>query len=185
MNARRRSPIAPYLDPVTDLGPSLRRGTDGRMHAWGGAASVMVEDRPDPDAARKTPVRGARRRDALRDLYNADTITKRHYDACMRFLDDCSLASGGGLVANWLASPSGNGPRAGLPETQVSAITRVREAFHILGLNNGVVFWRVVLDDWSLNQCDATDRVRKGTSIRLLREAMHALDEHYHRGARR
>lgn len=146
---------------------------------------MVVEDRPDPDPSRRTPVRGARRRDALHDLKAQGAITKRQFDATWRFIDDCSLASGGGLTANWLASPSGNGPRAGLPEAQVAAITRVREVFHLLGLNTGTVFLRVILDDWALSRCDAVDRVRNGTSARLLCEAMDALDDHYHRGARR
>ena len=109
----------PMLDPVTDLGPSMAPARDGRMRNWGGAAEVLVEDRPDPSITDRTQlVRGARRRNVLDDLHSRGTISKRQYVAATRLLDDCSRASGGGLVANLFGARSdGAAGGAGLKQT--------------------------------------------------------------------
>lgn len=182
----RMSRQSKLLDPVLtwDGGPALRQTTEGRLVSPRGPGQVVLEDRPDisatPDTRGNLPtVRGARRRTNLNDLISRGTITKRQHDAVIRFLDDCSLASGGGLVANMLGVPSSPSPRAGLPEAQVSAIVRVRQVFHLLGLNSGTVFWCVVFEDWTLTAYDQRFRHRKGTGAEWFRAACTALDEHY------
>lgn len=176
---------APRLfDPLLsfDPGPSLKQNRSGELINKG-AAEVILEDRADqdrePDAHGRRPVvRGARRRTALLDLYARGVISKRMHDAALRFLDDCSMASGGGLVAN-LMGVAGGGRRDSLAPAQVDAIGRVRVVSHLLGLNTGTVFWRVVFEDRSLASCDAADHVREGMSCALLKEALWALYEHY------
>lgn len=181
-----RKPNPQLLDPALtwDGGPALRQTSDGRLVSPRGPGQVILEDRPDisatPDTKGNLPtVRGARRRTSLNDLVSRGTITKRQHDAAIRFLDDCSMASGGGLVANWLNIPTSPSPRAGLPERQTDAIGRVRRVFHLLGLNSGTVFWCVVFDDWTLAAYDQRFRHRKGTAAEWFRGACTVLDEHY------
>lgn len=149
------------------------------MRSWGGAGDVVVEDRPDPLITdRHQTVSGARRRSAIRDLWRRDVIVNRQHHAAMRFLDDCSRASGGGLVANLFAARGGQ-PRSALPHSQMVAIGNVRRIFHLLGLNDGTVLWRVLFQDWSLDRFDEANKVRHGTGARLLKAALTALADHY------
>lgn len=159
-----------------DPGPSVRQRTDGTLISRGPGAVELIDV---TDAKGTVTGRGARRKNVLNDLLAHSVITKRQYDAADRFLGDCSLASGGGLVANVLAMPASPGPRSGLPEAQTAAITRVRQVFHLLGLNSGTVFWWVVFDDRRLGDYDAAHRQREGTASTMLKAALTALDEHY------
>jgi hypothetical protein len=160
-----------------DPGPSLRQQRDGTLEGHGPGRVELIDVL---DTKGNVTGRGARRRNVLNDLLARGVIAKRQHDAATRFLDDCSLASGGGLVANFLAMPSASGPRSGLAEVQTAAITRVRQIFHLLGLNNGTVFWWVVFDDKRLDDYDALHKIRKGTASTMFKLALTALDEHYH-----
>jgi hypothetical protein len=159
-----------------DPGPSMRQRSDGTLISRGPGAVQLIDV---TDAKGNVVGRGARRRNVLTDLFAHGVISKRQHDAANRFLDDCSLASGGGLVANFLAMPTSPGPRSGLPETQTMAITRVRQVFHLLGLNSGTVFWWVIFGDRRLGDYDAAHKVQNGTASRMFKDALTALDENY------
>lgn len=159
-----------------DPGPSMRQRSDGTLISRGPGEVELIDV---VDAKGAVTGRGARRRNVLNDLRAHGVITKRQHDAAVRFLDDCSLASGGGLVANVLAMPSSPGPRSGLPEVQTAAITRVRQVFHLLGLNSGTVFWWVVFDDRRLTEYDEAHKIREGTAGVLFKAALTGLDELY------
>lgn len=174
--ARRPTLIDPVLS--FDPGPSMRQKPDGTLVSTG-PGEVVLEDRTEP--GKDTRIRAARRANVLDDLHARSIITRRQYNAAIRFLDDCSLASGGGMVANLLAVRSPPGPRAGLPETQTDAITRVNQVIHLLGLNAGTVFCWVIFDDRRLGEYDAEKTQREGTAARMFRDALTALDEHYER----
>jgi hypothetical protein len=183
--AKRLQRSQQLIEPALsfDPGPSMRQRSDGTLVSHG-PGKVELEYRPDidraPDSKANRPVvRGARRRNVLTDLFAHGVISKCQHDAANRFLDDCSLASGGGLVANFLAMPTSPGPRSGLPETQTTAITRVRQAFHLLGLNSGTVFWWVVFNDRRLGEYDTAHKQREGTAARMFKDALTALDEHF------
>lgn len=163
---------------MIDFGPSVT--LDHGIAVSSGAGVVDLEFRADPDTPKGALVRGARRRNVVGTLYARGSITKRHHDAVERFLDDCSLASGGGLVANLMnAGRSSPLPRAGLPEVQVAAAGRVREVVALLGLLRGSVMWWVVFECRGPGERDAQLRVREGTSSGLFREACEMLDSHY------
>jgi len=168
-----------------DYGPAFQR-VDGELVEWGGAARVMVEIRSDPTIIdRPRPVRGARRRNAIFDLYARGVLTKRQYNAAEQFLDDCSIASGGTAPENAFSASALSGPRSGLPERQVLALTRVQQVRHLLGLNPGTVFWWVVFDNGALAEYERRNRMRTNSATDLLRQALDALDAHFYRNARR
>jgi hypothetical protein len=175
---RRMAGKPPLIDPVLsfDPGPSMRQRPDGTLISIGPGA-VELEDRSEP--GRDTRIRGAHRANVLDDLHARHVITKRQHDAAVRFLDDCSLASGGGMVADFMAVRSPPGPRSGLPEVQTDAIGRVNQVIRLLGLNDGTVFWWVVFKDRRLGEYDAKETQREGTAARMFRDALTALDEHY------
>jgi len=173
----RQALITPTLS--SDLGPSvMQRKGDGTLVSRGPGA-VDLEDRAD--AKGNITGRGARRRDVLRSLHTGGTINKRMFDAAQQFIDDCSVASGGGLVANLLAIPMSSGPRSGWPDAQVDALTRVHKIRNHLGFNDGTVFWRVLFVNKSLADCDAEDKFEHGSSARSLKVALTALDIWYER----
>lgn len=180
MKARTRKVIA--LDAHADYGPSITLGSDGRMHSAGPGA-VDLEDRSadpanDRGKVRGPVVRGARRRMALRNLWLDDAITKPMFDAANRFLDDCSLASGGSS-ASFLSMAMHGGTRDGMPEAQARAIRRVTVVRLMLGLNRDTVFWWVVIDNRTPKEFAETHRLRHATAYGWLRAALTALDEHY------
>ena len=181
MPKRRTASVKTYrAEGGADYGPALRPRADGRLVAWGGAAAIELETRDDPSIVdRRRPVRGARRRDVLCDLQARRVITKRMRDAAEQFLDDCSIASGGS-AGDEIGMPGVQGPRVGLPERQVRAITRINAVRLALGLNNGTVFWWVIFDNRSLGDYETSYRLRTGTASELLRAALTALDQHYH-----
>lgn len=169
-----REPLV--LDQVTDLGPVV---TDAKGNPVG-AARVVTEFRPDPSITeRKQLVRGARRANALSDLYARGVISKRQHDAAARLLDDCGLACGGGLVANLLATPGGGTP-GGATDAQMDALGRVRVVFQRLRIQRKTVTWWVLFEDGRLDAWDARYRIRKGTASTMFKEALTALDEFYH-----
>ena len=173
----RQALVTPTL--ASDLGPSVMQRRDGTLVSRGPGA-VDMEDRTD--ARGNVTGRGARRRDVLRSLYSGGTLSKRMYDAAQAFIDDCSVASGGGLVANFLAiSASASGPRSGLPDAQIDALTRVNRIRNHLGFNDGTVFWRVLFQNRSLADCDAEDRFEHGSAARSLKVTLAALDIWYER----
>jgi hypothetical protein len=178
---RRRGAPGVVAEAGSDYGPSLRLGKDGRLRSWGGAVAVDIETRDDPTVAdHRRLVRGARRRDVLIDLQSRRVISKRHVDAAEQFLEDCSIASGS-TGGDWSGGGgSVAGPRAGLPERQVSAITRINHAALVLGLHDGTVFWWVVFQNGSIAAYEVANRLRSGSATDRLRRALTALDEHYH-----
>jgi hypothetical protein len=105
-------------------------------------------------------------------------------DAAEQFLDDCSIAAGS-TAGDEVGMPCILGARSGLPERQVAAITRVNRVRHLLGFNNGTVFWWVVFENRSLNEYENVHRLRSGNATELLRQALDALDNHYHRTTER
>ena len=173
--ARRTATFEPSLS--FDPGPSMRQRTDGTLISRGPGAVVLVDVKDDKGAVTG---RGARRRNVLDDLLAHSAINKRQHDAANRFLDDCSMANGGGMVANLMATPSGSGPRSGLPESQTAAIARVRQVVNLLGLNTGTVFYWVVFEDRRLCDYDQAHRIRQGTASKMFKAALDGLDEHYH-----
>jgi hypothetical protein len=178
---RRRKPSVPSykVEGGVDYGPSLRLSRDGRMKSFGGAAEIAVGYRDDPSVTdHRQIVRGARRRDVLNDLEARHVITKRMRDAAERFLEDCSIACGSSGFDE-LGMPSVSGPRSGLPERQVKAITRINVVRHLLGLNSGNVLWWVVFENNSVDAWEKRFRQRHGTGSDLLRRGLDALDEHY------
>lgn len=163
-----------------DYGPSLRAGKDGRLRTWGGAVVVELESRDDPEVVdHRRVVRGARRRDVLADLEARSVITKRHVDAAAQFLDDCSIASGAS-ACGITGMPAVHGMRAGLPERQVEAITRINRVRLLLGLNAGTVFWWVIFQGGGVREWELQHRVQTGQGSAMLRTALDALDNHYH-----
>jgi hypothetical protein len=182
---KARHPRVPTVAIVTgeaDYGPGLHRAKSGRLTNWGGAAQVEVEYRDDPSVTdHRRPVRGSRRRHALFELLQHRVISKTMFDAAQQFLDDCSIASGGSS-ADIGGMPYVSGPRTGLPERQVNAITRINEVRHLLGLNDGTIFWWVVFNNGALDAYEARHRLRKGTAADLLRKGLDALEQHYRRG---
>jgi hypothetical protein len=167
-----------------DPGASLKQRRDGAFRNVG-AAAVVLEDREDidgtPDHRGNLPViRGARRCNVLNDLASRGVINKRQHNAANRFLDDCSLASGGGLVADLFAIRGGssNSFHEALVD-QVDAIGRVRRMFRLLDLDGGSVIWWVVFDDQRLGDYDTLHRMREGTASGLFRAALTALDDYY------
>jgi hypothetical protein len=182
--ARKRKPSSSTpsykAEAGADFGPGLRLDRAGRLVAWGGAALVEVENRDDPDiSSRRRIVRGARRSDTLAQLEQRKVITKRMRDAAERFLDDCSIASGG-TASDTVGMPSGPATRAGLPERQVNAITRINRVRRLLGLNTGTVFWAIVFENICLRDFEVKHRMRNGTAQEMLQQALTALDDHYH-----
>jgi hypothetical protein len=185
MSKRKRGTPGVVAEAGADYGPSLRKGRDGRFRPWGGAVVLDIESRDDPDNLHAI-VRGARRRDGLAELCTRRVITKRHVDAAEQFLDDCSLATGAS-ACGITGMPSVHGARAGLPERQVAAITRINAVRLLLGLHSGTVFWWVVFGNGTVRDWEAAHKMRQGgAGTEMLRAALDALDAHYHgRSARR
>lgn len=179
---RRRGSPGLVAEGGVDYGPSVRLGRDGRYRPWGGAVAIEIESRDDPSVTdHRQIVRGSRRRNTLAHLLALKIITKRHMDAAEQFLDDCSIASGASGCGNLTGMPSLSGPRAGLPERQVEAITRINAVRLLLGLNSGTVFWWVVFNQGGVQDWEIANKMRKGgVGTDLLRTALDALDEHYH-----
>ncbi len=141
---------------------------------------MAIEYRNDPSVSdRRRVVRGARRRDVMQDLLARKVITKRMADAAERFLTDCSIASGSS-AGDLIGMPTVLGTRSGLPERQVRAIARINAVRLQLGLNSGTVFWWVVFRNAPLDAYEARHHLRNGTASEMLRDALTALDEHYH-----
>lgn len=182
--APKRQPVPHWLLPepllAFDPGPSMRQDRRGALVSRGPGA-VVLEDRVDeagnPDGRGNRPVvRGARRVfNTLPDLQERGTITKRMHDAAVRFMDDCSMASGGGLVANALAVRSGAGPSPGLPMGQIEAIGRVRDTWRVVGTDAYAVVWWAVFDGRTLAAFDGAVKKRKGTGAELLRGSLERL----------
>ena len=170
-------------DLASDLGPSVRRGRDGRL-TFVGAARVILETREDigrdPDRRGNRPVvRGARRHTSLGEMVARRVITKRHHDAAVRFLDALSVAtggSGGSFLDGVRTHPSA---RTAMPEKQVRAITEVRRVMARLGLNSETVFWWVVVGNKSPSDFDKRFRIREGTAANWLRASLDQLDALY------
>jgi len=177
---KRKATVRTFrADGGADYGPSLRRAKDGRLVAWGGAAQIDVVSRDDPAAGeRRRLVRGARRRDALADLFERGVITKRMRDAAEQFLEDLSIASGS-RSGDLLSMPTISGPRSGLPERQVAAIVRVNTVIRVLGFGRGSIVWHVVFDNAPLHAFETRHRLRSGRATELLRASLDTLDGHY------
>ena len=182
MRVRRKISVKAYrAEGGADYGPALRPRADGRLVPWGGAAAIEVESRLDPGITdRARLIRGARRRDVLLDLEARRLISKRMRDAAEQFLEDCSIAAGAS-AGDVVGLPAVTGPRSGLPERQVAAIGRITQVRVLLGLNNGTVFWWVVFFNRSIHDYEREHKLRNGTGAALFRDALQALDEHYHR----
>lgn len=165
-----------------DYGPSFRLNKAGKLVTWGGAATVDVASRDDPtDPARPRTVRGAKRRHALFELHQHRVIDAAMFHAAQDFLDDCSIACGTGSSGEIGGFGGTAGPRSGLPERQTNAITRINEVRNVLGLNEGTIFWHVVFDNGSIRDYEIRHRLQFGTATQMLRDALNALDRHYHR----
>ena len=140
---------------------------------------IVIETRPDPDyPGLERRIRGQRRLGSLEVLRGRGVITKRHYDAVQRLLDDCSLAAG---------SRSGGEPgmppvpscRSAPAEVQIAAQTRVRLAIERAPLDASGVFWAVVFGNWTLATWDRARRVREGTARQQLLASCQNLDTYY------
>jgi hypothetical protein len=108
------------------------------------------------------------------------TITKPMHGAATRVLDDCSLASGGGLVAGaTLGISTSRGPSMGLPERQVDAITRLRAAWAIIeGADREVFFW-IVFQDGSPREYERLCKMRHGSAVDAFKATLSDLEAHY------
>jgi hypothetical protein len=179
---RKRKVKGIAVEGGSDYGPSLRLGRDGRLRPWGGASDVVVETRDDPAiTTRRTFVRGTRRRNGLAELVSRKTITKRMQDVAEQFLDDCSIAIGAS-ACGITGLPAVHGSYSGFPERQLNAITRVNRIRHLLGLNNGTIFWWVVFDNRGIRDWETLHKAQPGTGSVMLRDALNALDAHYQTG---
>lgn len=170
---------------MTDLGPSIRQRSDGRLVSRGPGA-VTLEDRPDldraPDRSGNRPiVRGARRWCVLNDLAAGERITKRQHDAANRFLDDLCTAVGGSTssIAGLLMGGVSGGEREHLSERQRRAIRAVSRVRLMLGLNADTVFWWVIIGNRPAADYETQHRLEHGLGLRWLRIALDALDLHY------
>lgn len=175
--AKRRANVA-IAPAYIDLGPGLVRDGKGRPRPWGGAADVEVVDRIDPDHPQRASVKGARRRNAVAALLAAGSITKAHADAADRFLDDLSVATGSSY-AGFVGMPGSGVRRDTMPDRQLRAIRRVYAIRHDLGLNDGTVFWWVVLDNGGIRAWEDRFRERHGDGLVMLKAALTALADWY------
>ena len=166
-----------------DYGPSVRQATDGRLFSIG-AGQVFLEDREDhtrdPDHSGKRPVvRGARRRTALLDLYARGTLNQRDLRAALRFVDDLSLATGTSS-RELVPSVASAAPWQRIPhQAQLDAMQRVRRLSGVLGLPSDRVFFWVVLEDRSMRSYEEFHRLRHGTAVHGLKQALEAVDRFY------
>lgn len=173
--AKRRANVAPaYID----LGPGLVRDGKGRPRSWGGAADVEVVERVDPDHPNRAAVKGAQRRDILATMVRGGSIAKPLGDAAARFLDDLSIATGSSY-AGFVGMPGSGVKRDTLPDRQLRAIRRVYAIRNDLGLNDGTVFWWVVLDNQTVRAWEDRFRTRHGDGMTLLRAALEGLADWY------
>lgn len=182
MRKKRTSSTKPqHVVDANDYGPSVRTGKGGRLSYWGGAAEIVVDTVDDTTVAgRPQTIRRARRRNVMFDLMQRGIIERRHYAASEQFLDDCSIASGGSAGDSIAGMPVASGPRQGLPERQIMAVTRVNVVRHLLGLNDGVVFWWIVFSNGGLGDYEIRYRLPRGQAKGMLVNALDALDAHYH-----
>ena len=149
----------------------------------GASRDVVIEFRPDVDGNRL--VRGARRRLVLRDMLRDGVVTKRQHDAAERFLDDLSVACGGGGTGNLGGVRATPGSREAVTPAQSAALRQVYRVVHLLGLNSATVFWWVVLSNGSLRGYEDRHQVRHGRAKVMLVAALDALDSHYYAGSGR
>jgi hypothetical protein len=172
-------------EPVSDFGPCVRRGKDGRM-TYVGAAEVILENREDidrePDRRGNRPiVRGARRKTTLGEMLIRRVITKRQHDAAVRFLDALSWATGGSggssLGEGIRVAP---GSRTAMPERQLRAIAEIRGIMVSCGIHTDTVLWWVVVANKTAAEFDRRFRLREGTGVDWLRRSLDQLDEIYH-----
>lgn len=175
-------------DPVSDFGPCVLRGKDGRM-SYVGAPEIILENREDidrePDRRGNRPiVRGARRSTTLGEMLARGVITKRMHDAATRFLDALSMAtggSGGSFLGEGIRVAPGS--RTAMPERQLRAITEVRRVLNRLGIHSDTVMWWVVVGNKSTAEFDRRFRLREGTGADWLRASLDQLDSLYHPGS--
>ncbi len=181
MTFKRRKRTTGRIEPAVDYGPTIQRHADGRTRMSAGAAAVEIEDRiyHDPETGREISVRGARRRDTLRELYNAGRVPKYLYDACERFLEDCSIASGGSGPCMEFGVRVPAGPRSTFPERQVLAISRVSTVCNRLGINSGTITWWVVFGNGGVREYEDRWRMRHGTGMPLLLGGLEVIDGFY------
>lgn len=172
---KRRANVAPsYID----LGPAFTRDGKGRPRALPGAADVELVERVDPDHPQRAPVKAAQRRDVLAAMVRGGSIAKALGDAASRFLDDLSLATGSSH-AGFAGMPGSGVRRDTMPDRQLRAIRRVYSIRSDLGLNDGTVFWWVVLDNQTVRAWEDRFRTRHGDGMRLLRAALEGLADWY------
>lgn len=196
-NPRRHRRAVLVIDGASDLGPAIRHrpvigpiasGPAGAVVRELRPADLQREDRPDPDAPKRT-VRGARRRDGLRDMYEADRtrpeerrrITDAHWHAAEAFRSDLAVASGArpprAAVRVQGAGEAGYGPT----ERQVDATTRARGAHQAVGLiHAGVLSW-VVISGGSLRDYETCKGIRHGRGTDMLVAALDRLADYYSR----
>lgn len=164
--------------PGADYGPGLTMDARGRLRSWGGAAEVVVEDRPDPDKPDRgrTPitVRGARRHDAVLAVFGKSA----ELEAAERFRDDCAAASGirqGVAIVRSGFDQWHYGP----PDQQLDAQSRARAAWQAMGMEHAGLVSFVVLGCVSLARfADVHEIGRRVARIRLS-EALSRLVAHY------
>lgn len=167
-----------------DFGPCVIRGKDGRMK-FTGAPEIILEDREDISMAANAQgnrplTRGARRDTRVSEMRRRGAITKRMYDAAIRFLDDLSFATGGSggsfLGACVRVTP---GARLLVTDRQMDTMARIRRISDQLQLSDNAVFWWVVIRNRSTADFDRTFHKREGTGAEWLRESLTLLDELY------
>jgi hypothetical protein len=121
----------------------------------------------------------ARRVDALRSLWLADTITSEAWQAACWFRDDAELASGGRKTDPY--SPSGGSGATEMPVAVLDACTRLRMAWRAIGKKRSSVAVTVVLGGQSLASADAGHR--HGTARVILDGVLNALVRVYAKAA--
>lgn len=157
-----------------DYGPALHRDKRGNLVPWGGASSVMIEDRPDPANLKRT-VRGARRYDGIPGMVRNGSLSKDHQAAADRLRDDFSISQG-------VRGANETGVRAGFAATgasdaQLDAIGRVRDTQRAVGERLWPALTWVVLGNGSLRALAKSRGMGQATAAKWLRDALDRLVE--------
>jgi hypothetical protein len=167
LRARRRAkPVAPPTELAKDWRVDVRR-------------DVVREDRPDPEAPKRT-IRGGRRMDGLLDMHTRKQITDAQWTGAERFRDDLAVSQGARIQADQAGirvvfSASRYGPT----ERQLDAQARVRGAWQATGLAlAGVVSW-VIVSGASVSDYAQAKAMRKQRACDMLDAALDRLAVFY------
>jgi hypothetical protein len=113
-------------------------------------------------------------------MWRRGAITKRMYDASIRFLDDLSFATGGsGASFGGISIQVSPVSRIFLADAQIDAMERVRWISDRMRMHDNAVFWWVVIKNRSTAEFDRIFRKREGTGAEWLRESLTLLDDLY------